>query len=113
MADQNTPQNPPQAQPTPQAPPAPSTSILKDLWTKHGIFFIVVGALLLAAKFGNVVIDLLTMASKKDVDQATKKDAQLKAEEDAANQKANDLVKKANDLPKQETPVDENWDKRK
>lgn len=118
MADQNTPQNAPQAPvpPTNQQVESFGTALVnqvKELWAKYSIFFIIVGALLLVAKFGNVLMDLLAYFSKKDVEAATKKSDQLKSEEDAANKQANDLVKKANDLPNQEGPVDENWDRKK
>ena len=131
MADQNDQQNPPAPQPAPQAPTpvvastvqqAPTVvvqaetglkSVIKDLWGKYGIFFVLIGILLLVAKFNDVIMDLLGWSSKKDLQKAEKTDVQLKAQEDAANQQADALVKKANDLPSQEGKVDENWNQKK
>ena len=124
MADQTPPQNPPQAPPAPptvsqQAPTVVVQaetglkSVIKDLWGKYGIFFVLIGILLLVAKFNDVIMDLLGWSSKKDLQKAEKTDAELKAQEDAANQQADALVKKANDLPSQEGKVDENWNQKK
>lgn len=114
MADQNDQQSPPQPAPSVPAVPTDSTlkAAVKDLWSKYSIFFIVVGALILIAKFGDLAMDFLGWKSKKELDQAIKTDDKLKAEENAANQQANDLIKKANELPKTEGKVDENWDKK-
>lgn len=117
MPDQNDNQNPPQ---TPQLPVVVSRSWTDDLkltiatlWAKYSIFFILVGLVLLIARFGSVMIKIYAWLSKKEVEDTKKETAQLKVEEDAANKKANDLVAKANDLPKQEGTVDENWDRKK
>lgn len=84
-------------------------SSVRDLWAKYSIFFIVVGIMLLFAKFGSSLMDLIAYFSKKTLEDAQKKDGQLKTQEDAANQAANQLRKEANELPKTETPVDEDW----
>ncbi len=103
MPDQNLPQV-----------PTDSTlkATIKDLWSKYSIFFIVVGAVLLVAKFSDVIMEIIGWKSKLDVEQAQKTDQKLKAQEDAANQQANDLIKKADELPKTEGKVDENWNKK-
>lgn len=104
MPDQNLPQ-----------PPSDSTlkAIIKDLWSRYSIFFIIVGALLLIAKFGDIAMDILGYKSKKLLENAQKTDTALKAQEDAANKQANDLIAKADNLPKTEEIVDEDWNKKK
>lgn len=126
MADQTPPAAPPQA---PAAPPAPAptstlnqaveakveqgfSTVVKGLWAKYGILFILVGIGLLIAKFGDIASTILAYMSKKDVSDAQKTDTQLKAQEDAANQQADALVKKADALPAQEGQVDDDWDKK-
>lgn len=122
MADQNDTQSPPQAQPV--VPAAPSNAAIevvktgfvatvKDLWSKYSIFFIIFGALILIAKFNDLISDILGLASKKDVADATKTDEQLKAKETAANDQANALIKQANELPSKEGVVDADWNKKK
>lgn len=126
MAESIPPAAPPSA---PAAPPAPAptptvaqevkaeaektfSAILKDMWSKYGILFILVGIGLLIAKFGNIATSLLAAASKKDVENAQKTDAQLKSQEDAANQQADALVKKADELPAQQGTVTDDWYKK-
>lgn len=110
--------------PTPPTQPGPTDANVKTFWQKitgdvtylwenDKIFLIVFGVLILAAKFSNLIIDFLAFQSKKEVDSTIKQDSALKAQEDAAKSAANALVKKANDLPAQQTPVDDNWDKKK
>lgn len=126
MAESIPPAAPPSA---PAAPPAPAptptvaqevkaeaektfSAILKDMWSKYGILFILVGIGLLIAKFGDIATSLLAAASKKDVENAQKTDAQLKSQEDAANQQADALVKKADELPAQQGTVTDDWYKK-
>lgn len=124
MADQTPPAAPPAA-PAAQPAPAPTvsqvveakveqtfSSIVKDLWARYGILFILVGIGLIALKFGSVAMDVLGWSSKKDLQDAIKTDTQLKAKEDATNTQADALVKQANDLPKTEGQVDDDWDKK-
>jgi hypothetical protein len=121
MADQNDQQTQPQpSQPATTAPPSESQEVtntllapVKQLWTKYGIFFIIVGVLLIALKFGNLAMDVLGWSSKKDLQDAQKKDTELKAQEDAASSQADSLVTQANNLPNQEGPVDADWNLKK
>lgn len=126
MPDQNdnqSPSQPPTAAQNP-LPVPPSNSVLqdaagglketiKDLWSKYSIFFIVVGVALLVAKFSSVLMDLLGYLSKREVEQAQKTDAVLKAQEDSANQQADALVKHAQELPSQQGKVTSDWNKKK
>lgn len=89
------------------------SAVIKPLWDKYGIFFIVFGVLLLVAKGANLIIDFLSWRSKQELDSAKKQDASLSAEETKYNNQANQLIDKANSLPSQEKPVDENWDRKK
>lgn len=104
MPDQNLPQ-----------PPSDSTlkAIIKDLWSRYSIFFIIVGVLLLIAKFGDIAMDIIGYKSKKLLENTQKQDGVLKAQEDAANKQANDLIAKADNLPNTGEKVDENWNKKK
>jgi hypothetical protein len=121
MADQTPPQSSPQAPPTPvptvsQAVEAKVeetfSSIIKALWAKYGILFVLVGMGLLALKFGSIAMDVLGWSSKKDLQNAIKTDTQLKAQEDATNKQADALVREVTDLPKTEGKVDDDWDKK-
>lgn len=125
MTDNNQ-QNPPPGSPVVNSAIIPTVSIesletkakktifatVKDLWGKYSLFFTTVGLLLLAAKFSNVLMDLLNSASKKDLQNAQKTDIVLKAKEETANQQADALVKQAEDLPKQEGTVQDDWFKK-
>jgi hypothetical protein len=86
---------------------------VKDLWKNYGIFFIIMGAILLVAKYRDLAIDILGLKSKEDVVEAQKTDQKLQAEENAANQQADALVKESNDLTKNEGEVSDDWDKKK
>lgn len=126
MADQNDQQAPPTVPAVPSSSlPTPPTNTaikavemsfvatLKDLWRRYSIFFIFVGALVLIAKFNDIISDILGLASKKDLEQATNTDNQLRAKENATNNQANALVNQANELPAKEGTVDENWNRKK
>lgn len=89
------------------------TGSVKYLWENDKIFLVLFGVLIAAAKIVSLIMDFLAYQSKKEVDSAVKQDAALKAQEDSAKAQADALVKKANSLPGQEKPVDENWDKKK
>jgi predicted lactoylglutathione lyase len=122
--DQNNQTPPPATQPVQvvletQAVSEPLTFVQKikqdvsTLWEKDKIFLIVFGALILIAKFSSFMIDFYQALSKKEVDDATKQDAVLKAQEDANKAAADALVKQADDLGNQKTPVTEDWNVKK
>lgn len=90
------------------------TADLEYLWANDKIFLVIFGVLILIAKGSSSIISLLAGLSKEEVNAATKQNAVLQAEENAANAQANTLVDTANSLPGQEKPVtDPNWDKKK
>ena len=119
MVDQNDTQTPPAATPAPVTATTVTTvveqtfsSIVKALWDKYGIFFIVVGIGLILLKFSSIAVNILGWASKENIAQAQKTDAQLKSKETVANQQADALVQQAQDLPKTEGQVSDDWYKK-
>lgn len=85
---------------------------LSDLWDNHKVFLIIFGIAIIAYKFREVIIDLLVSDSHKKVDEAQKKDVELRAEEKQANDQANQLVKEAESLTQNKPKVDEDWYKK-
>jgi len=118
MADEQTPVTPPQT-PAPAPQPTKPTFLDKinsdigELWEKDKWFVIIFGALILIIKFRDILIDILVNSGKNIEKNAENKDGKLAAQENQANQQANDLVKKAEQLPSQEQPVDDDWYKKK
>lgn len=129
-AAENTPQQSPQA-PAPEAAPSKveQTAVaiesslqdkvgnwLKDVYNSNKILFYtiipIMGIIYLVIKFHNIIIDFLIGNSKDILKDATEKDAKLAQQADATKAQADALVKTANDLPKQEAPVDQDWDKK-
>ena len=84
----------------------------KDIWNKDKGFFIAFGVLILFVKFRDLLIDLLLNSAKRVSDNAKKEDGKLANEESQANSQANDLIKKAQDLPNQQKPIDRDWYKK-
>lgn len=82
---------------------------VKTLWSGNKMFLIGFGLLILIVKFRNVIIDLLVANSKTVLNDAVKKDTELKAEEDKANNAANKLVDEAKKLSDNKPTVDEDW----
>jgi hypothetical protein len=83
-----------------------------DLWDNHKVFLIIFGIAIIVFKFREVIIDLLVSDSHKKVDEAQKKDVELRAEEKQANDQANQLVKEAENLSHDKPKVDEDWYKK-
>ena len=84
-------------------------SPISYLWDNHKIFLIIFGIAIIAYKFREVIIDILVSDSHKKVDEAQKKDVELRAEEKQANDQANQLVKEAEALSQDKPKVDEDW----
>lgn len=87
-------------------------SNFSTLWSDHKVFLIIFGVLIIIAKFSNIMIYILSYLSKKELDNAVKKDGQLKDEQNAANNAANALIKEADELPSKQTPVTPDWYKK-
>jgi hypothetical protein len=86
---------------------------VKTLWAKDRVFLIIFGVLILMAKASSLLMAFYSAKAKAELNAAVKQDASLKAQETAANNQADALVKEADALPSQEAPVDANWDKKK
>jgi hypothetical protein len=131
MADEQTPQNPPASDPAPapvapstvQQAPAPAVAVpltfleklsqpVTTLWQESRVFLLVFGIIILIVKFRDVIIDLILGEAKHQVDTATKTDAQLKSQENAANDQANQLRKEADTLSDNLPPVTDDWNKK-
>lgn len=82
------------------------------LWDQYKLFFIVCGILVLIFKFREGIIDLLVSSAHHTMDDATKQDTQLKAEEKQANDQADALRKQAADLATAKPVIDEDWNKK-
>ena len=89
------------------------TADLKFMLSNDRIFLVIFGVLILVIKGASVMANILIFKSKAEVAVANKENAVLQAQENAANNQANALIKDANALPGQEKPVDGNWDKKK
>lgn len=85
---------------------------LKSLWNEYRTVFILLGALILTVKFRDWLIDLIVSNGKRLFQNTQKKNDALQQKENQVNQQADDLVKKANDLPNQEQPVNDDWYKK-
>ena len=90
-----------------------ATKDFKTLWIEYRTILILLGALILTLKFRQWLIDFL-VSSSKQLFQSTQKQSQSdQLKEDTANKAADTLVQDAKDLPAQETPVGEDWYKKK
>lgn len=79
------------------------------LWDNHKTFLIIFGLLIILFKFKDVVFDLLVNNSRKIVQDTKEQDKSLKADQDQANNKANELIKEAESLNVNKKEIDENW----
>lgn len=86
---------------------------LSFMWQEDRVFLFIFAIIIAIAKGSSLLISFWTMRSKQEVNAATKQNAVLQAQETAANDQANALIKQANELPAQQMPVNENWDKKK
>lgn len=84
----------------------------KELWNNHKLFLIVFGILIVVIKFREVLIDILVTSAKTLLANTKKESATLQAEQDEANKKADDLVKKAKEEPSKNEPSDDDWYKK-
>lgn len=86
-------------------------SSFSDLWANNKLFLLVFGVLIVIVKFRQVLIGIIVAGSKRLLESTANKDSRLAMEEEEAKRKADELVKKAQEEPNQEKPVDENWHK--
>lgn len=85
---------------------------LTDLWNNHKVFLIIFGVLILIVKFRGILIDILVSDGKRVMNDAKKKDAELAGQENKLKSDADELVKKAQEAPSKEKPVDVDWNKK-
>lgn len=82
------------------------------LWKNHRWFLIGFGLLILVIKFREVIIDILVSSSKTVMNDARKNDAQLRNDQNQANDAANKLIDDANKMAENKPDVDEDWHKK-
>jgi len=88
------------------------TSDVNDLWEKDKGFVIAFGLIILAVKFREILINLIVSSGKALFQSAEKQNTDLDNQENNDNTTADNLVKKANQLPNDEKPVDPNWNQK-
>lgn len=84
----------------------------KYLWDNDKVFFIGFSLVILVLKFRTILIDILVSNSEQIFNKTKTTDTSLSQEAQKDNATADQLVKQAEDLPKQEGVVDENWNKK-
>lgn len=91
-----------------------STAIipLSVIWDQIRGFVIAIGAIIVAIEFNKIKEYLLVKAGAKEISKAKSQDQSLANQEQSNEQKADTLVKQAEQLPGQENPVDVNWYKK-
>lgn len=120
MSDDQTPVQDPKA----TQDPAPESKSLQERlgeWLGHAyetnklVFFtagIVLGALYLAIKYHQLLIDLLLGSAKELNKEALAKDAALKTQADKTKSEGDAMVAKANNEGKDNPPVNDDWFKK-
>ena len=83
-----------------------------DVWDKDKGIFVLVALAAIAVKFRDIIIDILINSTKRVKDKADKKDETLAAQETQLKQQADQAIQDAQDEPKKEQPVDDDWYKK-
>ena len=83
-----------------------------DTWQRSKFFLLGLAALLLALEFQKLKEFLLLYFGQKEMKDTERKDQDLANKENSENAQADALIKQAQDLPKQEQPIDDNWYKK-
>jgi hypothetical protein len=86
---------------------------LADTWNRSKIYILALGAVVLTFEFQKLKQFLLAYEGKKEIQADDKKDQKLATAEKNESDQADALAKQAKDLPNQQKPVDENWNKEK
>jgi hypothetical protein len=91
-------------------------SWLKDIYSTNKILFYTIiplmGIIFLIIKYHNLIIDLLLGTSKEILKQEQQKDLTLAAQAQQQEAAGDALVQKAQNEPKQEQPVPDDWFKK-
>ena len=82
-----------------------------QLWEKHKLFLFIFGLLIVLVKFREVIIDILISSARAKFEDAKQKDANLAGQQNAANNKANQLIDNANKMDQNKPEVKEDWHK--
>lgn len=89
---------------------------LKDVYDSNKFLFYtiipVMGLIYVVIKYHNLLIDILVKSSGQELKQEQATDNKLAQQANTAKAQADALTQQANNLPKQEGPVDPDWDKK-
>jgi hypothetical protein len=80
-----------------------------DTWERIKVYVLAALALVLALEFRKFYTSFLVWLGQRQLNSAKKTDAPLAVQESKESQEADALVKQAEDLPKTEQPVTEDW----
>lgn len=81
----------------------------KDTWNRSKMFLLAILGLVIYFEFDKIKQALLVYGAKKETDTSHKEDQVLATKEKSENDQANALIKTAEDLPKQEGQVSDDW----
>jgi hypothetical protein len=82
---------------------------LVDIWNRSKIFLLAIVSLVVYFEWQKIKEYLLLYIGQKEIQSDKKEDRVLETKENSENDQANALVQQANNLPKQEGPVSDNW----
>lgn len=82
---------------------------LLDTWQRSKIILLAIVAAIVYLEFNRIKEALTVVTAKNEIKNTESKDKQLAQEEVDANQKADTLVKEAQNLSNQNSPVKEDW----
>lgn len=82
---------------------------LADTWKRSKMFLLAILGLVLYFEFDKIKQSLLVYGAKKETETSKKEDQILATKEKSENDQANTLIKAAEDLPKQEGSVSDDW----
>jgi hypothetical protein len=86
-------------------------SEVSDLWEKDKNFVLLFGVIILGVKFRQILISLIISSSKALFNSTEKKSNALDQKEVDDNADAEKLIQEAKQLPNDETPVTDDWNK--
>jgi len=83
-----------------------------DLWDKDKGIFLLIAIAAIVVKFRDLFLDYLINSAKRVDKNAQKQDSKLSDQETQLKQQADAAVQQAQEEPKKEAPVDDNWYKK-
>jgi hypothetical protein len=84
---------------------------LLDIWNRSKVFILAILALVIAFEWQKLKEYLMVKAGQKELQNADKQDVTLANQEQTANNAANALVQQAQQLPNEEQPIGDDWNK--